>query len=201
MTVEAAVAIEVAEIGRNTLGIPGVIAEYRDRHLTLEFRTGRGLGCLIGDIHRPLVVTADMGAHLGGIDEDFGLLSGAIELQEGATVRIGICDLKLGAVPALTLIVADIGIDGVTAVEAMRQGDGRPGDVVACGIATPDLPGATQRALVIFPSGGQALDGLGRRRRYGDQYEEQTSERVHGKSRQLACICRGVSTPDPLIMP
>ena len=140
-----------------------------------------------------------MGAHLGRVDEDFGLLAGAIKLEERAAVRIRIGELELGAIPAQPLIITNIRVDRITAVKAMRQGDGRPRDVIAGGVAAPDLPGATQRALVIFPSSGQPLDGLGRRRSDGDKNKEKAGERVHVKSRQLACIGLRFSTPDPLI--
>ena len=35
MTVEAAVTIEVTEVGRNALRVARIIAEYRDRYLAL----------------------------------------------------------------------------------------------------------------------------------------------------------------------
>lgn len=181
VAVEAAVPVEIAEVGGDALGIAGVVAEDGDGHLALALGTQRRLGCGVGDVDRPLVVTTEVFGHFLSVHEDLRLLTCAVEFQQGASAGVRVVDFEPGAIPAGTLVVAGIGIHGVTRIEAVREGDRGPCDVVACSIAAPDLPCASEGALIMFPSGGKALEHLCGRGCGGYCTEEQEKEETfHG---------------------
>ena len=118
--VEAAVAVEVAEIGWDRLRIPRVVAADRQRHLPLARLVGqRGRGG-VGDVERPRVVAAEVAADLGEVDEHRRRLSGTIKVEKCAAARERVLRLEPRAVPAVPLVIPLVGIDGVAGVEAVR---------------------------------------------------------------------------------
>ncbi len=163
--VEAAVAIEIAQIGRDHFRIARVVAEHGELH----FSVGAGpLEIACGgfrDIDGELVITADVDAGVFRADEDVALLSGAFEVKQGAPVGEGILRGETAAIPGGALVVSVIGIDGIEGIEAVGQRDGVPRDIVAGGFTAPDFPGAAEAAAVVFPTGGEATDGRGSPRR------------------------------------
>src|SRR5437868_3540520 len=76
----------------------------------------------------------------------------AVEVQQGSPVWKRILPLEPRAIPPRPLIIAYIRINRVAGVETMRQGDGLPGDIVGGLVAAPDFPGATELALIKFPT-------------------------------------------------
>ena len=185
MPVEAAVAVEVAEIGGDRLRIPRVVAANRQRHLPLARLVGqRGRGG-VGDVERPLVVAAEVAADLGEVHEHARRLTGAVEVEKCAATGERILRLQPRAIPAVPLVIPLVGIDGVAGIETVGQRNLRPGDVVARLVTSPHLPHAAERAAVVLPAVGQALPVLGgshgpaedwqRRRGYGEGHRQQPS--------------------------
>ena len=82
--VEAAVAVEVAEVGGDRFRIPRVVAADRQRDLPLARLIGQRTGRGGGDVERPLVVATQVAADLVELHEDLRRLAGAVEMEERA---------------------------------------------------------------------------------------------------------------------
>ena len=157
MPIHPAVAIKVAEVGRNAFGIARIVAQHRNRHLALERLILQRLCGRIGDINRPFVVAAEMLTDLLRVNKHLRLLTRAIKVQQRATVGKWICHLQPGSIPARTLVIARLRIHRIATVETMRQRDWRPNDIVARLVTAPNLPRAAERTLIMLPAGGKAL--------------------------------------------
>ena len=159
--VEAAVAVEVAEVGGDRFRIPRVVAADRQRHLPLARLVCQRARGGVGDVERPLVVATQVAADLGEAHEHARRLTGAVEVEERAATGEWILRLQPRAIPAVPLVIPLVGIDGVAGIETVGQRNLRPGDVVARLVTSPHLPHAAERAAVVLPAVGQALPLLG----------------------------------------
>jgi hypothetical protein len=161
MAIDATVAVEIAQIRRDHFCIAGVITFYSNRDFTLVSGIGESLCSRISDIDSPLIVAPDMRAYLIKADEDLGFLTGSVEVDKGTSPRVGVGHLEMGAIPSGALVVTDIGINGITTIEAMWEGYLLPLHVVSGFIATPDLPDAPQGTLIVLPALVEGLTVLG----------------------------------------
>jgi len=120
VAVHAAVETEVAEVGRHSVEIAGVVAEYGYRDWGL-------LGWeKVGDVDYEFVVAAYVLAGKLFSDVYGGLLACAFKVQQRAAIGVGIVDGNMGAIPAVAAIVRRVRVAGVVGAKAMRQCDGLP---------------------------------------------------------------------------
>ena len=159
VAIQAAVAVEVAQVGRDAFGIAGIITPHGQRDGTVLL--SRGGGQSLGNVHRPFIIAAAVLADLPQADKHLGMLARALEVQEGPPVGKGVGNRDPGPIPARPLVIARVRVHRIPRVETMRQRHRRPRHVVAGLLAAPDFPHAAQRALVILPPLGQPPGGLG----------------------------------------
>lgn len=111
-----------------------------------------------GDIYDPFVVSTDvLGLGLVKIDKYFRLLSGAFKVQQRASIWEGISEFQVGAVPALSAIVAQVRINSIACVKAMWNFDPLPVLFAFGEGAMPDIPRPTESTATVLPSGYQSL--------------------------------------------
>ena len=160
MAVEPAIAVEIAQVRGNTLGIAGVVAQDGDRHGAGKIRVRTRPGGRLGDVHGPFVVPSEVFTDLLHPHKDLRPLSCTIEVKQRAAIRKWIRQPDPRAIPARALVVVHVWIHRIACVEAVRQCHRRPGDIVRRLVTAPDLPGAAQRALVRIPSRRRAVDAF-----------------------------------------
>ena len=145
VAVEAAVAIEIAQIRGNAFGVARVVTPHRQRNVAL-------FSDRVGEVHVPLIITAGVLADFFEADEDLGLLTRAIKMQQSAAAGKRVSHREVRAIPARPLIITLVRIHRVPGIKTMRQRDRRPGDVVRRLLAAPDFPGAAQGSAVKLPA-------------------------------------------------
>ena len=110
--VESAIEVEVRHVGGNHLHIAAVVAAHGKRQFAVA---------CVGDVDLPAVVAAHMRPHLALAYKDVGLLSAALKYQQRTAMGIMIGDMDVRAVPGRSLIVVDIGVDGIEGIVAVGQ--------------------------------------------------------------------------------
>lgn len=117
MPVEAAIETEVAEVRRYPVQIRRVVTEYR----YLNFLAGLTAGVLncASNVERELVVSSDVTANADRSNPHRGGLASALKMEQGSSLREGVLDWDLDAVPPGATIIRLVRIACVHGVEAM----------------------------------------------------------------------------------
>ena len=108
----------------------------------------------IGDIDHPFIITTRMSTHFCSIDIDIRLLTSSFEVQHRTPMGKRIVNGQLRPVPGRSLVIVDIGIDGIPRIDTMREAYPLPGwnaPRITGGRRPDGLPDTTEIRTNEFP--------------------------------------------------
>ena len=146
--IEASIEAEVAQVGRHTLKIGGVVAEHHEGD-SLLFVGGRQLLDRLGNVDNKLVIAALMRPNEHRPDPYRGGLARALKVQQGASTGERIADSEPRPVPPLAAKVRLVGVARIVRIHAMRQISGLP---QTNPFGSPNFVDAAHRALTELPA-------------------------------------------------
>lgn len=152
--VDPPVQTKVAEIGRNSIGIGGVVAADSDGSAILSVGI-RQSSERFGNVEVKFVVAAFMRSDQKGADPEGGRLTRTLEVQDRSPLGIGITHIKPRSVPSLSTKIRLVGVARVAGVEAMGKNGGLPRARL---IRLPNIIDVADRAGMEFPPRVHSLD-------------------------------------------